>query len=101
MNTSAETQPSDTTISTYEMLRRQSIEHATRASGELGLSVFLRHGMLAWTRTCSPPPNATVTPPVPLDTALVSLSLRDDIIGVMASMVTSVSRSAHNGALHT
>ena len=100
MNTPAETRPTEATVSAYETLRRRCLEDSPRVDGELGLSVLLRHGMLAWTRTCSPLLNAAHTHPVPLDTARVPPPLRDGIIDVMVSMATSISRSVRNGVLH-
>jgi hypothetical protein len=98
MNTQAETRPTEATVSTYETLRRRCLEDPPRADGELGLSVLLRHGMLAWTRTCSPLHNTAHTRSAPLDTARVPSPLRDGIINVMVSMATSISRSIRNGA---
>ena len=101
MNTPAETRPTEATVSAYETLRRRCLEYSPGVDGgELGLSILLRQGMLAWTRTCSPLLNAARTHSAPLDTARVPSPLRDGIIDVMVSMVTSASRSVHNGALH-
>ena len=100
MNTPAETRPTEATVCAYETLRRRCLEDPPRIDGELGLSILLRHGMLAWTRTCSPLLNAVHTHPLSLDTARVPSPLRDGIIDVMASMATSISRSVRNGVLH-
>ncbi len=100
MNTSAETRPTEVAVNAYETLRRRCLEDPPRLDGELGLSVLLRHGMLAWTRTCSPLLNAVCIRPAPLNTARIPSPLRDGIIDVMVSMATSISRSVHNGVLH-
>ncbi len=99
MKTPAETRPTEATVIVYETLRRRCLERHPRVNGELGLSVLLRNGMLAWTRTCSPLLSAACTRPAPLDTARVPSPLRDGIIDVMVTMATSVSRSFHKGAL--
>ena len=101
MNTPTEIRPTEATVSVYETLRERCLEYPPQVEGELGLSVLLRHGMLAWTRTCSPLLNAARPRPAPVDTARVPSPLRDGIIDVMVTMVTSASRSVHNGALHT
>ncbi len=101
MITAAEIRPTEATMSAYETLRRQCLEHPPRVNGELGLSVLLRHGLLAWTRICSPVLNTVHPSPVPLDTARVPSPLRNGIIDVMVTMLTSASRSVHNGVLHT
>jgi hypothetical protein len=100
MNAPAETRPTEATVSAYETLRRRCLESPPRVDGELGLSVLLRHGLLAWSRTCLPVLNAARTRPASIDTARVPSPLRDGIIDVMVTMTTSVSRSVHNGALH-
>jgi hypothetical protein len=101
MNTPAETRPTEATVSAYEMLRRRCLEYPPRVDGELGLSVLLRHGMLAWTRTCPSLPRVARSRPAPVDTARVPSPLRDGIINVMVTMVTSASGLVHNGAQHT
>lgn len=101
MNTPAETRPTEATVIVYETLRRRCLEYPPRVDGELGLSVLLRHGMLAWTRTCPPLLNAARPRPAPVDTARIPLPLHDGIIDVMVTMVTSALGSVHNGALHT
>jgi hypothetical protein len=101
MNTPVEIRPAEATVSAYETLRRRCLEHRPQVDGELGLSVLLRHGMLAWIRTCPPVFNAARTRSAPLDTARIPSPLRDDIIEVMVTMATSVSRAVHNGALQT
>jgi hypothetical protein len=100
MNTQAETRPTEATVIFYETLRRRCLEYSPRVDGELGLSVLLRHGMLAWTRICPSLHNAVHPRPAPVDTARVPSPLRDGIIDVMVTMVTSASRSTHNGVLH-
>ena len=101
MNAPAEIRPTEATVSAYETLRRCCLESPPRVDGELGLSVLLRHGMLAWTRTCPSLLNAASPRPAPVDIARVPSPLRDGIIDVMVTMVTSASESIHNGALHT
>lgn len=100
MNTPVETRPTGATVRAYEMLRGRCLEHPPRINGEHGLTVLLRHGMLAWSRTCLPLPNPVHPRPMLIDNARVPSPLRDGIINVMVSMVTSASRSIHNGALH-
>jgi hypothetical protein len=97
----AQTRLTDATVIVYETLRRRCFEYPPRVDGELGLSVLLRHGMLAWTRTCPPLLNVARPRTAPVDTARVPSLLRDGIIDVMVTMVTSASGSVHNGALHT
>lgn len=101
MNTAVKTQPTAATVSTYERLRQSYLEQHPRVDGELGLSVLLRHGLLAWMRTLTSLPKVTLTNPAPLDSERLPSPLRNDIIDVMVSMVTSASRSVQNGVLHT
>jgi hypothetical protein len=100
MNTPVETRFTEETVRAYEILRGRCLEHPPRIDGELGLSILLRQGMLAWARTCLPLPNPALPRPMPIDTARVPSPLRDSIINVMVSMVTSASRSIHKGAQH-
>lgn len=95
---SAETCPAAATVTTYERLRGCCLEACSAHAGELGLNVLLRHGMLAWTRTCPPALDTSRALPAPLDTARVPSPLHEDIINVMVAMATSLSRSVHNGA---
>jgi hypothetical protein len=86
-------------VRAYERLRSSCLEARCRRAGELGLNVLLRHGMLAWTRTCPP---ALGTPPphaAPVDTERLPSPLHEDIIHVMVTMATHLSRSAHRAAL--
>jgi hypothetical protein len=101
MNAPAETRPTEATVNAYETLRRRCFEDTPRVDGELGLSILLRNGMLAWTRACPSLLNAARPRPAPVDTTRVPSLLRDGIIDVMVTMVTGASRSIHNGALHT
>jgi hypothetical protein len=96
---SAETCPTAATVSAYERLRGCCLEARSAHAGELGLKVFLRHGMLAWTRTCPPALGTSRPLPAPLDTARVPSPLHEDVVNVMVAMATSLSRSVHNGAL--
>jgi hypothetical protein len=86
-------------VNTYERLRSSCLEARSRLAGELGLNVLLRHGMLAWTRTCPPALGTSRPLPAPVDTARVPSPLHEDIINVMVTMATRLSRSAHSGAL--
>ncbi|MEA3291399.1 MAG: hypothetical protein U9Q71_03710 [Pseudomonadota bacterium] len=88
-------------MTAYERLRGWILDSHPRLNGEPGLSVILRHGMLAWARTCTPVLTETYPSSEPLDARRVPAPLRDDIIDVMVAMVTNVSRSVHNGALRT
>jgi hypothetical protein len=98
MNTPVEMRPTQATVSAYERLRGRYLEPLlTRVDGELGLSVLLRQGMFAWTRTCSSAPNLAQASPAPLDNARVPAPLHHAIIDVMVSMATSVSRSVQPG----
>jgi hypothetical protein len=99
MTTPAEPRPCKATAGSYERLRRHCLAPHARVEGELGLSVFLRHGMLAWTRVCAPLPSAVCTRPAPLDTARVPSALRNGIIDVMVTMATRRSRVAAEGVL--
>lgn len=101
MNTPAEIRPTEATVSAYEMLRRRCLEYPPRVGGEFGLNVLLSHGMLAWIRTCPSLPRAARSRPAPVDTTRVLSPLRDGIINVMVTMVTSASGLVHNGAQHT
>jgi hypothetical protein len=96
---SAEPCPTEATVITYERLRGACLEARSAHAGELGLNVLLRHGMLAWTRTCPPALGTSRRLPAPLDTARVPSPLHEDIINVMVAMATSLSRSIDNGAL--
>ena len=96
---SAETCPTEATANTYERLRSSCLEARSRLAGEFGLNVLLRHGMLAWTRTCPAALGATRPLPAPIDTARISSPLHEDILDVMVAMATSIARSTHNGAL--
>ncbi len=93
MTAPAETQPTDATVSAYEALRERSLEHHSGVVAELGLSVLLRDGMLAWMRAGLAVLTGASTAPTALDTTRVSSPLRDDIVDVMVTMATSVSRS--------
>jgi hypothetical protein len=86
-------------LSTYERLRGSYLEARLRLAGELGLNVLLRQGMLAWTRTCPPALPTSLPPPAPVDRTRVPGPLHEDIIHVMVTMTTSLSRSVHGGAL--
>lgn len=99
MNTPAQTRPTQATVSAYERLRTRGIEFHSRIDGELGLSVFLRHGMLAWTRAYSSVLIEARTSPLLLDTTRIPSPLHDDIIDVMVTMATCASRSFHKGEL--
>lgn len=99
MSAPAETRPSAATVASYERLRRHCLEPWPGVEGELGLSVFLRHGMLAWARACAPVPSAVRTRPAPLDAARVPAALRNGIIDVMVTMATRRAGAAHEGAL--
>jgi hypothetical protein len=96
---SAETCPTAATVSAYERLRGCCLEARSAHAGELGLNVFLRHGMLAWTRTGQPALGTSHPLGAPVDTARVPSPLHEDIIHVMVTMATNLSRSAHSGAL--
>lgn len=98
MNTRAKTCPT-AAVSTYERLRGGYLEARPHLADELGLSVLLRQGMLAWTRTCTPAPGTSSPPPAPVDRTRVPAPLHEDIIHVMVTMTTSLSRSVHGGAL--
>jgi len=74
MNTSAGTRPREAMVSAYERLRGGCLEAPPRLGGELGLSVLLRHGMLAWTRAWAPPLETKSPAAVRLDTARVPSS---------------------------
>lgn len=100
MNTPAEIRPTEATVSAYEGLRGRLLDPYPRVSGELGLNVLLRQGMLAWTRISLPVPGTAQTTAMPLDTARVPDPLQVDVIDVMVNMVTSVSRSVQPGAHH-
>jgi hypothetical protein len=101
MTTPGESRPCATAVGSYERLRRHCLEPHCRAEGELGLSVFLRHGMLAWTRVCVCVQAAVRTRPAPLDPARVPSALRSGIVDVMVTMATRRSRAAHDGALRS
>jgi hypothetical protein len=90
MNLPAEIQPTEATVSAYETLRGRCLDPHPRATGELGLSVLLRQGMLEWTRTRSPAPNTTQANPASLDSARVLAPLHEAIIHVMVTMTMSV-----------
>lgn len=90
MTRPAEIQPTDATVSAYETLRRRCLDPHARGTGELGLSVLLRQGMLEWTRTHSPAPHTTQANPVSLDSARVPAPLHEAIIHVMVTMTMSV-----------
>ena len=99
MNTPTEPRPTAATVSAYERLRGGCLAARPRLAGELGVSVLLRHGMLAWTRASVPALEAKPPPSVPLDTARVPSPLPEDIIDVMVARATSLARAAHTGAL--
>jgi hypothetical protein len=99
MTTPGESRPGEATVGSYERLRRHCLEPHCRVEGELGLSVFLRHGMLAWSRLCAPLPSAVRTRPAPLDAARVPSALRNGIIDVMVAMATRRARAAPEGVL--
>jgi hypothetical protein len=90
MNLPAEIQPTAATVSAYETLRGRCLDPHRRVTGELGLSVLLRQGMLAWTRTRAPVPITTQANPASLDSARVPAPLHEAIIHVMVTMTTSV-----------
>jgi hypothetical protein len=99
MNTSAGTRPREAMVSAYERLRGGCLEARPRLGGELGLSVLLRHGMLAWTRAWAPPLETQPPAAVRLDTARLPCALHEDIIAVMVAMATSRARLRPIGAL--
>jgi hypothetical protein len=99
MNTPADKRPTETTVSAYEQLRARILDPHLRVNGELGLSVLLRQGLLAWTRTYSALLSEVHTSAMRLDSTRVSASLHHEIIDVMVAMATCPSRSFHPGAL--
>jgi hypothetical protein len=99
MNARVETDPTAATVHTYERLRGSYLETRLYLAGELGLNVLLRQGMLAWIRTCPPARGSPSPPPGPVDRTRVPAPLHEDIIDVMVTMTTSLSRSVHGGAL--
>jgi hypothetical protein len=98
MTSPVEATPTEGTVTAYETLRSRCLDHRIRRDGGVGLSVFLRQGMLAWARTVRAEPNRLPKPPVPRDSSPIPATLRAGIIDVMVAMVTSVSRSNHTGA---
>jgi len=96
MNTRVETCPL-AAVSTYERLRGGYLEARLRLAGELGLNVLLRQGMLAWTRTCRAARSSPT--PAPVDRTRVPGPLHEDIVHVMVTMTTSLSRSVHGALL--
>jgi hypothetical protein len=99
MNPPPEPPPSEVTLGVYEQLRERMLEPTPRVTGELGLNVLLRHGMLAWTRITSPLLGEARLSPTPLDTPRISAPLHEEIIDLMVSMAICLSRSLHPGAL--
>ena len=99
MKSPVQTGPTEAAVSTYERLRGSCLEARPCLAGELGLNIFLRHGMLAWTRNGQPALGTSRPLGAPVDTARVPSPLHEDIIHVMATMATNLSRSAHSGAL--
>ena len=51
--------PQQEWVARYEQLRRDALSRGQGVSTGSGLTLFLRHGMAAWMRTCS----SAVTPP--------------------------------------
>jgi len=98
MNTSAGTRPREAVVSAYERLRGGCLEASPRLGGELGLSVLLRHGMLAWTRAWAPPRATQPPAAVRLDAARLPCA-HEDIIAVMVAMAIARARSRPIGAL--
>jgi len=86
-------------VKTDERLRSACLEVRSALAGELGLNVLLRHGMLAWTRTCLLALGTARPLATPVDTARVPSPLHEDIIHVMVTMATKLSQSAHGAAL--
>ena len=84
------------TVDAYELLRDQCVEHHSKSSAELGLSVLLRNGMLAWTSAYSRLVSSERTRSVaPYDARPVAPS-RNSLIDIMVAMVTGVSRVKRN-----
>jgi hypothetical protein len=99
MNPPPEPRPSEATIGVYEQLRERMLDPHHRITGELGLNVLLRHGMLAWSRTTSPLLIEACVSPTSLDTTRISAPLHEEIIDLMVTMAICLSRSLHPGAL--
>jgi hypothetical protein len=86
------------TVSTYERLRNGYLEARLHLAGELGLNLLLRQGMLAWTRTRPMTPGTPPPAPAALDRTRVPVPLHEEIVHVMVTMTTCLSRSVHGGA---
>lgn len=70
----------------YETLRSSILDTRPRPTGELGLSVLLRQGMLAWLRAHAPVLNEPHRRPANVDATRVSMDLHDELIHVMVTM---------------
>lgn len=84
-------------VGAYELLRERCVENHSQPSVELGLSVLLRNGMLAWITTYSRLMSSERTRPVTPDDAQPVAPSRSTLIDLMVAMVTSVSR--HNAGV--
>jgi len=88
-------------VQAYELLRDQCVEHPSKPSTELGLSVLLRNGMLAWTSAYMTSAyrqqvNAERTCSVAHDDARLAAPSRSSLIDIMVCMVTGGSRINRN-----
>jgi hypothetical protein len=77
-------------VNHYEYLRRACLEACTPLPGALGLTVLLRHGMLAWSGLCAATLSDARAPAIPLDRARVPAPVHADIVQVMVTMATGL-----------
>lgn len=73
-------------VNHYEHLRHAYLEARAELPGALGLTVLLRHGLLAWSRLCATTLSAGHAPTLAADQARVPASWPADIVPVMVTM---------------
>lgn len=73
-------------VNHYEHLRHAYLEARAELPGALGLTVLLRHGLLAWCRLCVTTLRAGPAPIPAGDQARVPASWQADIVQVMVTM---------------
>lgn len=90
-----------TAVSAYEILRGRILELELRGAGELGLSVLLRKGMLAW--ICAHASVLSERRPTrsELEPTRVSMELHDELLQVMLAiaMASSIFDPAPRGVI--
>jgi hypothetical protein len=82
-------------VAAYEELRRQFLGPAAGLVRGLGLALLLERGMREWIEACADVVNTAAMPePPPSRPALLSSTVRTDMVVLLAGMVLEVSGRA-------